>query len=255
MYNQTDSIITAKKITLKNLATDGYFRPMEQLLEYGYTITLDNDPNVHSTIAIATGLESMWFSTFEQLEAKSNLQPVGLFLDVKMSLESSLNGSLIPKLKDVWPLSPIILTSIDNSSEQLTEAMALGADDFIAKPFNNADLANRFKIRKAALEKRAARETVVIGDMTIDTLQRSVVTGKGQKYLSPTEIKLLSELAKAKGGVVSREILKTRCWPGGDVTDNALNRKLYEIRRRIKPLSAKIDIRTVYGVGFVMEEK
>lgn len=228
---------------------------MEQIQEHGYTITLDHDPSVHSSIEQATGLESKWFSDFEQLEEKSNLNPVGLFLDVKMSLESSYNGSLIPKLKDVWPLSPIILTSVDVSPELLTEAMALGADDFIAKPFNTLDLATRFKIRKAALEKRAARETVVIGDMTIDTLQRSVATGKGQKYLSPTEIKLLSELAKARGSVVSREILKSRCWPAGDVTDNALNRKLYEIRRRIKPLSSKIDIRTVYGVGFVMEEK
>lgn len=228
---------------------------MEQLQEHGYTITLDSDPNVHSTIALATGMESKWFSNFEQLDEKNNLNPVGLFLDVRLSLESSYNGSLIPKLKDVWPLSPIILTSIDDSPELLTEAMALGADDFIAKPLNTIDLVNRFRIRKAALAKRAARETVVIGDMTIDTLQRSVITLKGQKYLSPTEIKLLSELAKARGAVVSREVLKNRCWPAGDVTDNALNRKLYEIRRRIKPLSGKIDIRTVYGVGFVMEEK
>lgn len=223
--------------------------------DFGYTITLDNDPHIHSSIAQATGLESKWFSTIEEIEQKDNLNPAGLFIDVKLSLESSYNGSLIPKLKDVWPLSPIILTSIDNSPELLTEAMALGADDFIAKPFNSADLATRFQIRKAALAKRAARETIIVGDMTIDTLQRSVSTTKGQKYLSPTEIKLLSELAKARGSVVSRDILKTRCWPAGDVTDNALNRKLYEIRRRIKPLSGRIDIRTVYGVGFVMEEK
>jgi DNA-binding response OmpR family regulator len=228
---------------------------MEQLQELGYTITLDNDPNVRSTIEKATGLESKWFSTYEEFEEKNSLNPAGLFIDVKLSLESSYNGSLIPKLKDVWPLSPIILTSIDGSPDQLTEAMALGADDFIAKPFDATDLATRFQIRKAALAKRAARETVIIGDMTIDTLQRSVATNKGQKYLSPTEIKLLSELAKARGNVVSREVLKSRCWPAGDVTDNALNRKLYEIRRRIKPLSAKIDIRTVYGVGFVIEEK
>ncbi len=228
---------------------------MQRAEEGRFTITLDADPNVHSAIAKATGLESKWFSTCEELDGTKTVAPMAVFLDVRLSVESSQNGQLIPKLKDTWPLSPLILTTLVPESDQLTEAMALGADDFIMKPIEPGDLMKRFQVRAAALAKRAARETILVGDMTIDTLQRSVATQRGQKFLSPTEVRLLSELAKAKGNVVPRELLKTRCWPQMEVSDNALNRKLYEIRRRIQPLSDAINIRTIYGVGFVMEEK
>ncbi len=228
---------------------------MQRADEGRFTITLDADPNVHSAIAKATGLESKWFSTCEELDGNNSQVPAAVFLDVRLSVESSQNGQLIPKLKDTWPLSPLILTTLVPESDQLTEAMALGADDFIMKPIDAGDLMKRFQVRSAALAKRAARETILVGDMTIDTLQRSVATMRGQKFLSPTEVRLLSELAKAKGNVVPRELLKTRCWPQMEVSDNALNRKLYEIRRRIQPLSDAINIRTIYGVGFVMEEK
>jgi DNA-binding response OmpR family regulator len=228
---------------------------MESAAQARYTITLDDDPSVHALVAAATGIESKWFASCEELDRSQLLDPAAVFLDVKLSVEATENGQLIPKLKDNWPLSPIILTAPQLHSEMLTEAMALGADDFIMKPLAVIDLQQRFQVRKAALEKRAARETIMIADMTIDTLQRSVVTQRGQKFLSPTEVKLLSELAKARGNVVPRELLKNRCWPQMRVSDNALNRKLYEIRRRIKPLSDAVNIRTIYGVGFVMEEK
>jgi DNA-binding response OmpR family regulator len=228
---------------------------MERAEVVQYTITLDDDPSVHAQVAQATGLESKWFATLNELDKTDDLDPVAVFLDVRLSVESPHNGQLIPKLKDTWPLSPIILTTPTQESDLLTEAMALGADDFIMKPIEQGDLKKRFQVRKAALAKRAARETFTVGDMTIDTLQRSVVTSRGQKFLSPTEVKLLSELAKARGNVVPRELLKSRCWPQMAVSDNALNRKLYEIRRRIKPLSDAVNIRTIYGVGFVMEEK
>lgn len=228
---------------------------MERVDVSRYVITLDNDPDVHAAIAHATGLESKWFSSYEQLEAGAALDPVAVFIDVNLSVESSQNGQLIPRLKDSWPLSPIILTTPRAESDELTEAMALGADDFIMKPILGTDLNQRFLVRKAALAKRAARETIMVGDMTIDTLQRSVSTTKGQRFLSPTEVKLLSELAKSRNNVVPRDALKSRCWPQMAVSDNALNRKLYEIRRRIKPLSEAINIRTIYGVGFIMEEK
>ena len=228
---------------------------MHNVAEGRYTITLDDDPSIHAAIARATLMESRWFSSVEEFGLAPELSPAAVFLDVKLSVAATASGQIIPRLKDSWPLSPVILTTPTPDSELLTEAMALGADDFIMKPIEPADVTKRFLVRTAALARRAAREMIVVGDMTIDTLQRSVSSVRGQKFLSPTEVKLLAELAKARGNVVPREILKSRCWPAMEVSDNALNRKLYEIRRRIKPLSEGINIRTIYGVGFVMDEK
>ena len=80
---------------------------MQRADEGRYTITLDADPNIHSAIAKATGYESKWFSTSEQLNESNKLEPVAIFVDVRLSVESSQNGQLIPKLKDSWPLSPL----------------------------------------------------------------------------------------------------------------------------------------------------
>jgi DNA-binding response OmpR family regulator len=220
-----------------------------------YTITLDDDPQVHRAIAQATGIESRWFASSAKIPAGDELNPLAVFVDVGMSVASAENGQLIPKLKDHWPLSPIILTAQSENSDMLLEAMALGADDFVAKPIEPREITRRFEVRLAALARRAARETIKVGDLAIDTLQRSVSSTRGVKFLSPTEIKLISELAKAGGDVVPRELLKSRCWPQMEVSDNALNRKLYEVRRRLMPLSEKINIRTIYGVGFVLEVK
>lgn len=224
-----------------------------------FTITLDSDPGTHATIAQITGIETKWFRTIDGgFQALQGTTPLAIFVDARLSVESSESGQLIPKLKDTWPTCPIILTAGEEDAEMLTEAMALGADDFVEKPFSGLDLDSfkrRFAIRRSALAKRAARETINFGDVTIDTLQRSVTSNRGQRFLSPTEVKLVSELAKAGGNVVAREALKTRCWPQMAVSDNALNRKLYEIRRRLKPITDCINIRTIYGVGFIMEHK
>lgn len=223
--------------------------------ESSYTITLDQDPEVRNAIANATGLECRWYSGREKLDDIDSLDPVAVFIDVKLGIDAVSDQRLIQWFKDTWPLAPVIVTAKDEDAEFLTEAVAVGADDFVAKPIRAHETAQRLKVRSQALVQRASRETITVGDMTIDTMQRSVSTQRGQRFLSPTEVRLISELAKAGGTVVSREILKARCWPQEGVSDNALNRKLYEIRRRLKPLSDRVNIRTIYGVGFVMEQK
>ncbi len=227
---------------------------MSQQAPSRFTITLDSDPETHGAIARAMGIESRWFTSSEELQKDMTHEPMAVFVDVGLTHLNPDSAQLIVRLKDSWPLAPVILTAPEESDE-LTEAMALGADDFVAKPINGQDVQRRVRVRRAALQKRAARETILFGDMSIDTMQRSVTSPRGQRFLSPTEIKLIAELAKAGGNVVARDMLKTRCWPSMSVSDNALNRKLYEIRRRLKPITDAINIRTIYGVGFVMEQK
>lgn len=225
-----------------------------------FTITVDRDPETHQMIARAMGIDTRWYESSDALDAaegedEPGPQPFAVFLDARLGVESIQNGALIPRLKDLWPLSPLILTAPAAEADMLTEAMALGADDFITKPFDHHEVMRRVDVRRRALQKRAARETITFGALTIDTLQRSVTSTRGQRFLSPTEVKLVSELAKANGAVVPRDQLKSRCWPQSTVSDNALNRKLYEIRRRLKPICEGISIRTIYGVGFIMEQK
>lgn len=219
-----------------------------------FTLVLDRDPVTAAQISAATGLAARHVDSLATVDWSDENTPVALFIDQSFLVADTDDEPLVLRAKDAWPNTPVFVVSGADESG-LADALALGADDFLDKPMSSEDVGRRVSMRIAALARKAARETVRIGDMVIDTMQRSVSSPKGQKFLSPTEIRLVVELAKAHGSVVHRDTLKTRCWPSSNVSDNALNRKLYEIRRRLKPLSEHINIRTVYGVGFVLEEK
>lgn len=219
-----------------------------------YTIVLDKDPGMATQLAEATGLETRHVDRRSEIAWSALIAPVAFFIDQSFLAQDSEDQPLVMQAKDIWPNTPIFIICTGDEGS-LTEALALGADDFLEKPVERNFAAKRILMRIAAVTRRTSRETVRIGDLVIDTMQRSVTTPKGLKFLSPTEIRLVVELAKAQGNVVQRETLKNRCWPSTEVSDNALNRKLYEIRRRLRSLSENVNIRTVYGVGFVLEER
>lgn len=219
-----------------------------------YTLVLDKDPAVATQLTDATGIESRHIERRAAITWMTDEAPAAFFVDQSFLTEDSEDEPIVMRAKGAWPNTPVFVISTGDEGA-LADALALGADDFVEKPMLRDITAKRVLMRIAALARRAARETLRIGDMTIDTMQRSVSSPKGIKFLSPTEVRLVVELAKAQGSVVHRDTLKNRCWPSTQVSDNALNRKLYEIRRRLKPLSDIINIRTVYGVGFVLEER
>jgi len=220
-----------------------------------YTVTVDSDPALHKAIEKATGMRSSWFSNCESMSSQLNINPIAIFVDAKLSIGSSQNGPFLPKFRDSLPSVPIIITTNGQELDLLTEALAMGADDFVDKPINDLELKRRLDVHLGVLELRTRQETIRVGDMTIDTRQRSVTSNKGREFLSPTEIRLVFALANSQGRVVSRDVLKKQCWREVKVSDNALNRKLFTLRKRLQHLSENVSIRTIYGVGFIMEER
>lgn len=219
-----------------------------------YFITLDDDAMMSVLLERATGKKSVYFSSTKELELQMDeLEPVALFVDVHLS--SSENGlDILPKLKERWPFSPIIVVTGDRQDDAVANALSKGADDFVYKPVNPKEVVARMQTRMADLARRQAQEVVSIGDLTVDRAHRCVSnSNKQQRFLSPTEMGLLNCLLSAQGTVVPREVMKRRCWGQIFVSDNALNRKLHEVRRTIRDLSSQVNIRTLYGTGFMIE--
>jgi DNA-binding winged helix-turn-helix (wHTH) protein len=81
-------------------------------------------------------------------------------------------------------------------------------------------------------------------------MQRTVTNGRETAYLTPIEVKIVRTLADNLGRVVERNAMKQLCWGDAEITDNALNRKIYEVRRTLRRLSESVNIRTIYGLGF-----
>jgi DNA-binding response OmpR family regulator len=224
------------------------------LNKQSYFITLDDDSRISFLLERAIGKKSIYFSSAKDLEDKmSDLEPVALFVDVHLSSREN-RLDIIPKLKERWPFSPVIVITDDRQDDAVSNALSKGADDFIFKPVNPKEVVARMQTRMADLAKRQAKELHNIGDLVVDRAHRSILnSNKQQRFLSPTEMDLLNCLLAAQGTVVPREVMKRRCWGQIFVSDNALNRKLHEVRRILKDLSNQVNIRTLYGSGFMIE--
>lgn len=217
-----------------------------------YTITLDDDPIVHRMIQKALGMRSISFVSPEKLlSAADNYQPVAAFIDIHLDSASGLD--VIPMLRSKWAFCPIIVVTSDPSDEAVTEALARGADDFVRKPIRPKELTARLHTRLIDQAQKEAKNIVQVADVTLDRAHRHLKGPTGERYLSSTELNLFLSLLQAKGTIVPRKTLKLRCWGEIAVSDNALDRKIYEVRRALQEVGSGIEITTAYGLGFALE--
>ncbi len=156
------------------------------------------------------------------------------------------------RIQAVRPVPVLMLTARDDEADILV-GLAVGADDYLTKPFRMRELVARV----AALLRRvdraaelASRGTTDLGDLRIDAGARRVWSGDDEVHLTPTEFDLLLCLAATPGVVLTRERLLAEVWgwPGASGTRT--------VDSHVKALRAKIGadrVRTVHGVGYALE--
>jgi DNA-binding response OmpR family regulator len=218
-----------------------------------YTITLDDDPMVPRMIQKALGIKSIPFVSPEQLLATAEkYHPVAAFIDIHLGVDTTGLG-VIPALRQRWPFCPILVVTSDPTDEAVTEALASGADDFLRKPIRPKELNARLQTRLIDQAQKEARNVIVFADVSLDQAYRTLRGPSGERYLSPTETNLFLALVQARGTTVPRSTLKTRCWDQIAVSNNALDRKIYELRRALAEVGSRLNIGTAYGVGFSLD--
>ena len=153
------------------------------------------------------------------------------------------------------PVPVLMLTARDDETDLLV-GLAVGADDYLTKPFRMRELVARVRAllrrvdRAAELASRPAAR-LVVGDLSVDTGARRVAVAGEEVRLTPTEFDLLVRLAQAPGEVLPRERLLADVW---DWPDAAGTRT---VDSHVKALRAKIGahrVRTVHGVGYALED-
>ncbi len=218
-----------------------------------YTITLDDDQMVHRIVEKATGMPSVPFASGEALtQALDQYNPVALFVDIH--LDNGTSGlKLIPTLRERWPFCPILIITSDPSESVVSEALATGADDFLLKPLRPTELLARLQARMTDQAHKEAKQAFNVGNLIFDSTHRCLRGPGGYRYLSSTEANLLICLLQARGTIVLRETLKLKCWGPLKVSDGALDRKIFEVRRALAEIGGSMTIRTAYGVGFGLE--
>ena len=147
---------------------------------------------------------------------------------------------------------PVLMLTARDSLADKGEGFAAGADDYLTKPFELAEVAMRCSAlaRRHQLHRPA---TITVGDLEIDPGKR-LVTRAGQVIdLSATDYAILAQLADAYPNAVSRHELVARVW-GDDFPDSdALRTHIYTLRKAVDKAFGSAMIKTIHGVGFKLD--
>jgi two-component system, OmpR family, KDP operon response regulator KdpE len=156
-----------------------------------------------------------------------------------------------------WSDLPIIVLSARERETEKIEALDLGADDYVNKPFNVGELLARMR---TALRHRMQRKTEVpvlrVGNLEVDAVRHRATRGGAELKLTPKEFELLSFLAKHPGRVVTHKQILTAVW-GPAHTEDTQYLRVYigQLRQKVeeRPDDPKI-VLTEPGIGYRIAE-
>ncbi|MEP9358032.1 response regulator transcription factor [Sphingomonas sp. KR3-1] len=146
----------------------------------------------------------------------------------------------------------ILLTALGRLAERV-EGLDAGADDYIVKPFEIDELVARIRtVLRRRVSPNADNSTVSAGDVTVSLLRHRVTRAGQPIELHKTEIKLLAELVRAAGSVVTRAMLLEKVWGYDFVpTTNIVDAYIRRVRLKLEVPGLPDPIATVRGVGYM----
>lgn len=150
---------------------------------------------------------------------------------------------------------PIIFLSSASDNMNIVMAMNMGADDFIAKPFDMAVLIAKIQaILRRTYDFSASISMIEHKGLMLNTEDGSM-TYNGEKIeLSKNEYRILLALMENKGKVVSRERLMEKLWESDDFVDeNTLTVNVNRLRKKLDMAGLKGFIATKHGVGYIVQ--
>lgn len=147
--------------------------------------------------------------------------------------------------------SPIIMLTARSSLRERLDGFAVGADDYLVKPFAMEELVARLKV---VAQRRPAPQRLVIGDLEIDFGNHLVYRQDQLLTLSKTGWQILALLARRSPETVSREEIERVIWPDTIPDSDSLRSHIHLLRRVIdRPFKSQL-LHTIRGVGLSLRD-
>jgi two-component system KDP operon response regulator KdpE len=226
-------------------------------------LVVDDEPPIQRILRrnlTVSGYEVLIAENGEQaIEIARVHQPDLILLD--LWLPGEIDGLDVCKQIRQWTQTPIIVLSARTDEKQKVQALDLGADDYLTKPFSNEELLARVRacLRRAtsASEGESAQQPEILvsedGYLSMNLVRRQVRAGSQEVKLTPTEFELLRQLMLHAGKVLTHRTLLQAVW-GPEYGEEADYLRVYVRQLRLKievePSQPRY-ILTEPGVGYV----
>lgn len=215
-------------------------------------LIIDDEPQIRKMLRVI--LESRDYRVDEAsggrdglVEAASRL-PAAILLDLGLP---DLPGLTVLRRLREWTDTPVMILSVQDSGEDKVAALDAGADDYVTKPFDSAELLARLRVLLRRV--RPPDEPVIeCGTLRLDLASHLAWVGNHELDLTATEYALLRVLARHAGRIVTQKQLLSEVW-GPNALENSQYLRVFlsHIRKKLAacgfPAAA---IRTETGIGY-----
>jgi two-component system KDP operon response regulator KdpE len=222
-------------------------------------LVVDDDPKILRLLRVELTAQGFQVLVAERgrdaLELAERQRPDLVILDIIMPGMDGLE--VLRRLRESSGVPVILLTAKGTDADKII-GLELGADDYLAKPFNPEELTARVRAvlrRTQAREAPTSGDRLACGDIVVDLARRTVYVRNRPVVLSRTEWQLLQQLCANAGRVMLHEDLLSRTW-GPEYRDDVQYLRVWISRLRQKledNPSAPRYIRTVQGVGYILD--
>jgi len=220
-------------------------------------LLIEDDPQIRRFLRAALGEND--YEVFDAETAQRGLaeaaarRPDVILLDLGLP---DMDGLDVVKRLRSWTAIPIIVVSARGQEDAKVAALDCGADDYLVKPFGTSELLARIRTAWRHANRSATKDATVTGHgVVIDLDRRKVTRGGTEVHLTPTEFRLLSELARHAGKVLTHRHLLREVW-GPTHAEDAHYLRIYmgQLRSKLEddPTDPQL-LRTEQAVGYRLD--
>lgn len=220
-------------------------------------LVIDDDVELCELLTEYLGAEG--FAVEAVHDGRAGLERAGAGEHSLVVLDVMLPGhngfEVLRRLRESSQVPVVMLTARGQDVDRIV-GLEMGADDYLAKPFNPRELVARIRAIQRRLERAddgSRAEVLAVGDVSLHVAARAVMRGGEEIALTSAEITLLEVLLRAAGSVVSREDLSHRVLGRRfSPYDRSIDVHVSNLRKKLGPsASGRERIKTVRGHGYL----
>src|SRR5436309_422150 len=176
-------------------------------------LVIDDEPQIRRLLRVT--LEANGYRVFDAATGNDGLaqaaqrRPDVVLLDLGLP---DLEGAEVLKRLREWSRVPVIILSVRDREDEKVAALDAGADDYVTKPFNSAELLARIRAALRHTQPQGADAIFRSGDLEVDLSKRVVLKNGAEVKLTPLEYSLLRLLVTHAGKVLTHRQLLTEVW-------------------------------------------